>query len=465
MSDRLVDFAANPTARKLVSTLGLPIPMPQTLERLRGPRPALPLADRRILVAGSGRLTSSLAELLPRWGATTVPVGLDPTPFAEHGAAWSRPPEPEATGDVHGIVFDATGLRTPADLKALYDALHPRVRSLKRCGRVVVIGRKIAGLKPVEAATQRALEGFTRSLAKELGRKGSTANLIHVADGAEERLAGPLRFFLTPTSVYVSGQKLLVSKTVRGFEDVVQRPLDGKVALVTGAARGIGAATARVLAAEGARVIVLDRPDDDGPASEVAHEIGGSLFLADVTDPETPDKLAAFVQETFGHLDIVIHNAGVTRDKTLAKMKPELWDLTLAVNLQAIVDLDAALTPLLRKGGRIVCLSSIAGIGGNVGQTNYAASKAGVIGYVQASAPVLARRGIAINAIAPGFIETRLTDAIPVATREGARRLCNLSQGGQPEDVAQALCFFSSPGAGGLCGQVMRVCGGNLMGA
>ncbi len=245
---------------------------------------------------------------------------------------------------------------------------------------------------------------------------------------------------------------------------MTDRSLDGKVALVTGAARGIGAATARALAAEGARVLCVDRPDDDGPTSQLAREIGGVVALADVTDPGAPAQLAAAVA-ALGGVDIVVHNAGVTRDKTLARMKPEHWDLVMAVNAEALVQLQGALDPHLRAGGRVVALSSIAGIAGNMGQTNYAASKAGVAGWVRALSGELAPRGITANAVAPGFIETRMTAAIPVAIRQVARRLSALGQGGEPEDVASAIVFLASPGAVGVTGAVLRVCGGAFVGA
>ena len=167
--------------------------------------------------------------------------------------------------------------------------------------------------------------------------------------------------------------------------------------------------------------------------------------------------------EPQGGLDIAVHNAGVTRDKTLKNMKPELWDMTLGINLAAVANLCEGIT--MNSNGRIVLLSSIAGIAGNMGQTNYSASKAGVIGLTEALGPKLARRGIAVNAIAPGFIETRLTNAIPAATREVARRLNSLSQGGLPEDIAEVATYLSSPGAAAHCGTVIRVCGGNLVGA
>jgi 3-oxoacyl-[acyl-carrier protein] reductase len=149
----------------------------------------------------------------------------------------------------------------------------------------------------------------------------------------------------------------------------------------------------------------------------------------------------------------------------LANMDAPRWNMVLDVNLISLMRVNESLLDFLRDGGRIVCLSSIGGIAGNVGQTNYAATKAGVIGYIEGLAPILAPRGITVNAIAPGFIETKMTAAVPLATREVARRLCNLSQGGQPQDIAEAITFLASPGASGMTGEVLRVCGGNFIGA
>jgi 3-oxoacyl-[acyl-carrier protein] reductase len=148
-------------------------------------------------------------------------------------------------------------------------------------------------------------------------------------------------------------------------------------------------------------------------------------------------------------------------------MPEHFWNMVLQINLASIVRIDAELhaQKTLRDEGRIVVLSSIGGIAGNVGQTNYGATKAGLIGYVRAEAPKLAPRGIAINAVAPGFIETRMTAAMPFVIREAGRRMNSLSQGGQPQDVAEAITFLSTPGAGGITGQVLRVCGQSLIGA
>ena len=185
----------------------------------------------------------------------------------------------------------------------------------------------------------------------------------------------------------------------------------------------------------------------------------------DLMDANAATHIADALRARHGSLDFVVHNAGVTRDRTLARMSEAEWDGTLGVNLTAVLRLHDALDGLLRPGGRIVALSSIAGLAGNVGQTNYAASKAGVVGFVRALAPQCAPRGITVNAVAPGFIETRLTAAIPFAIREAARRMSSLGQGGHPEDVAQTIAFLASPSAQGLTGNVVRVCGQSIVGA
>ncbi|MGZ3423458.1 MAG: 3-oxoacyl-ACP reductase, partial [Polyangiales bacterium] len=316
----------------------------------------------------------------------------------------------------------------------------------------------IGKLGEKEAAAQGALEGFVRSVAKEIGRNGSTANLVVVERGAEDRLAAVLRFALSARSAFVTAQPIVVDTHAKAIaEPPMVRSLEKKLALVTGAARGIGAATARALAAEGAKVVCLDRPADDAETAKLAREIGGVPLLVDMSDPEAPAKIAEQ-----GPFDIVVHNAGITRDKTLARMKPEGWDQVLDVNLAAVVRVQSALE--MRDGGRVICLSSIAGIAGNVGQTAYAASKSGIVGYVSRASDRLASRGITVNAIAPGFIETRLTAAIPFAIREVARRLSALGQGGLPEDVANAITFLATPGAQGITGRVLRVCGGAFVG-
>ncbi len=480
MSDFLLELSQNPTAKKLIQSVGLPIPMPSVLERPCGPATERLLNDKPVLVGGHGELADVLAHTLVLAGAQAYVVG-DALlkAFSEPGEAYGRRPQ-KLEGDevpegmkVKALVFDATGLHTTSDLKKLYEFYKPRVRALDKSARVVVLGRLPEEAKGAEeAAVRAALDGFVRSVAKEVGKNGSTANLVYVANGAEARVDHVLRFLLSSASAFVTGQPVRVTKLVKAEAEadakksVNTRVLSGKIVLVTGAARGIGAATAEILAGEGAHVVVLDRPADDAQASEVARKIGGTVLLADVSDAQAPKQIATFLKERFGGVDVVVHNAGVTRDKMLANMKPEIWDQCLDINLGAVARItEALLDGVLRPNGRIVCLSSIAGIAGNSGQTNYAASKSGVVGFVKGLAPKLEARGITVNAIAPGFIETRLTAAIPVAIREVARRLSALGQGGQPSDVGQAITFLASPGSVGVTGQVLRVCGGAFVGA
>ncbi len=482
MSDFLLELSKNPNARKVIRGLGLPLPMPQSLERAKGPWEERPLADRQVAVGVGPRpeLEGVIAETLARAGANPWLAGEDHDPalYLAPGEAYGRParPLPAPVPErflANALVFDGTGIGEPTELGRVYDFVHPLVGRVQRSGRVVVLARPVSDSSTAAAAAaQRGLEGFVRSLAREIGRRGATAQIVYVERGAEARVPAVLRFLLSARSAFVSGQPFHVSSVAAqggGTDREVPyvRPLEKKAVLVTGAARGIGAETARLLAAEGAHVVCLDRPEDDGPLSQVARTIHGSVLLQDVSAPDAPERIANALRDEHGGVDVVIHNAGITRDKTLAKMSEDKWKQTIDINLAAVVRINEALIGggVLRDGGRIVCLSSVAGIAGNMGQTNYAASKAGIIGYVEKLAPELASRGITVNAVAPGFIETRLTHAIPVMIREVGRRLSNLGQGGQPQDIGEVVTFFASPGSQGLTGQILRACGGAFIGA
>jgi 3-oxoacyl-[acyl-carrier protein] reductase len=202
--------------------------------------------------------------------------------------------------------------------------------------------------------------------------------------------------------------------------------------------------------------------------AKVANRLGGTALHLDVAAPDAPQRLLDHLAAHTDGLDILIHNAGITRDKLMANMKPEQWDSVLAVNLESQLRINEALlgSDQLNDQARVVCLSSTTGLSGNRGQTNYGATKAGVIGLVRSSADAFAKHGAStINAIAPGFIDTEMTAKMPLATREVARRLSSLQQAGLPIDVAEATAWLASPGAGGVNGQVLRVCGQNLVGA
>jgi len=431
VSDKYLNLVNSPAGKAVASRVGLPRPAV-----LRRYRPGAPLLPGPALASNAG-----------------VAKGLDiEVRDADDGEnRWAA------------LLYDATDAAAVSDLVPLREFFAGTLRRLASSGRVVVLGRSPAGTDPAVDATRQALDGIVRSLGKEL-RAGATANLVLVDGDASPESA--LRFLLSGRSAYVDGQTIRVGPGVAPTEDPA-RPLDGKVALVTGAARGIGAAIAEVLARDGARVVVADLPMAGERLAEVANRIGGTTLQLDIAGPEAPATLLGHLGERHGGVDIVVHNAGITRDKLLANMKPEQWDSVLAVNLESQLRINTALlgSTVLHDGARVVCLASTSGIAGNRGQTNYAASKAGVIGMVRSYASAFARRDATINAIAPGFIDTDMTHAMPFATREVARRLNSLQQAGLPVDVAETAAWLSSPSAGGVNGQVVRVCGQNLVGA
>lgn len=451
MSDFLVNLSANPTAKKIIRTLHLPVPLPQPLERAAAPWEMRPLTGLNIFTGAykKGALETLLAECLP-----------------ETGAALSAPGTEPAAVKPYALIFDGTELDAPEALSDLYVFFHAHVRAITACGRAVALLRPPEESDdPLCRAARRAVEGFMRSLGKEIGRRGATAQTVYISRGAEDRLEPALRFLLSKHSAYISGQPIRVTAQTPPAERKYVKPLEDKTALVTGAAHGIGEATARALAREGAQVIVMDREAEMTAAAKVAQAIGGKTLACDITAPNAAEVILEHLRQHGGALDIVVHNAGITRDKTLGNMPADKWNQVLSVNLVALVRANEALLEHISGGGRIIVMSSVGGIAGNAGQTNYAATKAGLIGYVQGLAPRVAGRGITVNAIAPGFIETQMTAAMPMGTREVARRLCSLMQGGHPEDIAEAIVFLSSPGASGLTGEVVRVCGQNFVGA
>ena len=445
MTDRYQQFAKSGVGRQIISRLGLPNPAP--LRRFQPGEP--PLAGPVLLGAASGGRLSDAIGTAPKSAGIDVLT----EPIDKHAA----------------LVFDATGITEPARLRELYTFFQPVLRSLDACGRVVVFGTPPELVAATgEAIAQRAIEGFTRSVGKELTR-GSTVQLVYVVPGAEGAAESTLRFLLSGKSAYVSAQVIRIGTygtEVTEPEDW-DTPLAGKVALVTGASRGIGAAIADVLARDGAHVIALDVPAQGAELSTVANRVRGSALQLDITSPDAPARLVDQLGTRHGGVDIVVHNAGITRDKKLANMKDPAWDAVIAVNLicQPVIN-DALLeADILRPNGRIIGVSSIAGIAGNTGQTNYGTTKAGVIGMVNAYAPVLAKRAATINAVAPGFIETRMTAAVPLAIREVGRRMNSLAQGGLPVDVAETIAWYANPASGAVNGNVVRVCGQSLLGA
>ena len=366
------------------------------------------------------------------------------------------------------LVFDATGIEEPEQLRELYDFFHPQLRNLAPNARLLVIGTTPEKTATIDARiAARALEGFTRSLAKEM-RKGGTVNLIWVEPGATAEIESTVRFFLSGKSAFVGGQVVRVKAATAEADADWKAPSQDRLAVVTGAARGIGATIAEVLARDGAQVICIDVPVASEHLSKTANKVKGTALPLDVTDPGAAATIAKHAQRHYGRpIDVIVHNAGITRDKLLANMNEGQWDAVLAVNLIAPVRITEALLDSgdLAAGAAVVGVSSMAGISGNRGQTNYATTKAGIIGLVDALTPVLADNGSTINAVAPGFIETAMTAAMPTGPREIGRRINSLQQGGLPVDVAETVAYFAAPASAAVTGNTVRVCGQNMMGA
>ncbi|UPW84105.1 3-oxoacyl-[acyl-carrier-protein] reductase [Lysinibacillus sp. Ag94] len=247
------------------------------------------------------------------------------------------------------------------------------------------------------------------------------------------------------------------------------RKLEGKVAVVTGASRGIGRAIALKLADEGAKVVV-NYSGSQAKAEEVVamiQENGGEAVAvqASVSKTEEVSALMDAAVKTFGSLDILVNNAGITRDNLLMRMKEDEWDDVLDTNLKGVFLCTKAVTRQMMKqrAGRIINISSIVGVAGNAGQANYVAAKAGVIGLTKTTAKELASRNILVNAIAPGFIETEMTEQLPEDIKQGMLTQIPLAKLGQPEDIAKAVAFLASDDANYMTGQTLHIDGGMVM--
>jgi 3-oxoacyl-[acyl-carrier protein] reductase len=446
MGDAYLDLVNRGPGAAIAKRLGLPRPAPLTRYA-----PGDPLVDGPVLLLGDGPDADAVARLLS-----------GPWDLAVHRSA--APDERYAA-----IVVVLTQVAHPADLAGPVLAAGATLRALLPGGRVLTVSRPALDTDaPAVAAARQGVDGMLRSLAKEL-RAGATGNGVVVADGVPvtaPAAVGALRFLLSRKSAFVDGQLLEVDSDAGELPADWEYPLAGRVAVVTGAARGIGATVADVLARDGATVVAVDVPGAGEQLAAVANRVRGTALQLDVTAPDAGARILAHATERHGGLHVMVHNAGITRDKLLANMTPDRWEQVIAVNVAAQLAINDALlaSGAFTDAPRIVAMASTSGIAGNHGQTNYGASKGGVIGEVRATAPLLAPFGGTANAVAPGFIETEMTGRMPALTRQVARRLNSLQQGGLPADVAEAVAFLASPAAGGIVGRTLRVCGQNMVG-
>ncbi|MEE9094967.1 3-oxoacyl-ACP reductase [Pseudarthrobacter phenanthrenivorans] len=446
MADTYTQMVNSSLGRSVARKLGLP--QPAVLRRYKSGQP---LVTGPVVVVGDTPGADKLAAELLSWD---LDIRRHAVPAEKLAAIILVLDEVEHPGELERPVLAAAG----------------SLRDLQPYGRVITLSRPAAeASSPHAAAARQGVDGFLRSLAKEL-RAGATGNGVLLGDGTattSTSVLGALRFFLSARSAFVDGQFLAVSTEDGALPADPDRPLAGKVAVVTGAARGIGAEIARTLHRDGATLVLVDIPAAGDQLAAVANEVRGTALQLDITGADAGQRIIDHAVQRHGRLDIVVHNAGVTRDKLLANMDQARWNMVININIAAQLRINEALlaSEYFRSTPRIVSVASTSGIAGNRGQTNYAASKGGVMGMVRATAPLLASAGGTINAVAPGFIETDMTARIPFAVREVARRLNSLQQGGLPSDVAETIAFLASDAAGGINGQVLRVCGQNLVGA
>ncbi|NUS35538.1 MAG: 3-oxoacyl-ACP reductase [Pseudarthrobacter sp.] len=446
MTDTYTRLVSDGPGRNIAKKLGLPQPA-----ALRRYEPGQALLTGPVVVQGSTPGADKLAAELLSWD---LDVRRHPVPAEKLGA----------------IILVLDEVEHPGDLEKPVLAAAASLRDLRPGGRVITVSRPASeASSPAAAAARQGVDGFLRSLAKEL-RAGATGNGVLLANGVEPTSPsslGAIRFFLSGRSSFVDGQFLEVSSAAGALPADTDKPLAGKVAVVTGAARGIGAQIARTLYRDGATLVLVDIPAAGEQLAAVANEVRATALQLDISAADAGQRIIDHAVQRHGKLDIVVHNAGITRDKLLANMDQARWSSVININIAAQLRINEALlaSEHFRSSPRIVSVASTSGIAGNRGQTNYAASKGGVMGMVRATAPIVGARGGTINAVAPGFIETEMTARIPFAVREIARRLNSLQQGGLPSDVAETIAFLASDAAGGINGEVLRVCGQNLVGA
>ncbi len=473
MNDLYLSLANSTLGKNVFEALNLPKPpvlVRDAQHSLRVPRGAIMIAALK-----GGNYAKSIVQCLanesnslytPVFGASLASM------FANLSTLKANPPlhtvnhGTRSQRQYKALILDASTCTDFSDLDALYAFFHPLIKRIKPNGRVVLVTQQHEPKQTVSHALSQGIIGFVKSMSKELGRKGVCCNVLEIKKASERQLTAPLFFLLGEKSAYITGQVLNLRSNGNFARKINwEAPLQGKTIMVTGAAQGIGRETAIALARDGARVIALDIPANESKTKKLANEIDGHVLNLDLAEPQASAEILEMIASQLGGIDGVVHNAGITRDKTLAKMPEHFWRQVMQINLQRIIDINQILLDksAFNPQAKLVCIGSISGIAGNFGQTNYALSKAAIAAYVETLAPQLTQ-GMTINAVAPGFIETDMTKNIPWMMREVGRRSNSLSQGGLPIDVAEAVCLFCHPASSALNGNVLRVCGQSLLG-
>lgn len=483
-----IDWSLDPRVRGLLGRLPLPVKLPTPLQRATDTPTEAPLGGRRALLTQLRDDTDlAVALTLLRQGAALLSCdpGADPELLARLQQAGGR--HEAWVGDLEPVLAKASArqdrrpllvvdrLRGPQRGDAAVNDATDRLQQVGQAvcrapsgSRWILLGDQRLANEPAGRLLLAAALGCMRSVHKELGPSGSNAHRL-VVDGAEpEAVADAVAFLLGPRAAFLTGLDLQLGPS-RGAPAEPGAALQGKVALVTGAARGIGAAVALRLAQAGAEVWVNDVPqaERDGAATVARLRDAGAtahFVAADCADPRGAAALAAALRGG-GRLDLLVHNAGITRDRTLKKLDLGAWRKVLAVDLGSMIAVQNALDPLMERGGAVVLMSSVMGIAGNFGQSNYTAAKAAVIELARLWSEGWQERGVRANAIAPGFILTEMTAHLPLMNKEMAKQLSSLLQPGLPVDVAELALFLGSAEGRALSGQVLRCDGGMFLGA
>ncbi|QQR98232.1 MAG: 3-oxoacyl-ACP reductase [Sphingobacteriales bacterium] len=436
------DFLQNPMVKQIAKSLNLPLPIPALLNRNNNAYSKNEWQTKKTAIVTTSDEDTEAQKIIQIL-----------KPYINESSLYQE--------NIDAVVISGLAIDNIEMSVEFFTKAQLAVQKLNKNARVVVLSKK--GNNAESITIQKSFEGFSRALSKELGKNGTTVNHLVIKDTPAEDVARAILFFISDKSSFITGQVIVLNNNYATAIQSTNQLLSGKTAIVTGAARGIGAATATFLAREGAKVIIVDVPQAEEDAKKLAEEINGDVLLMDITQENAVASIQKHVIDNYGQLDILINNAGITRDKTLAKMSIAQWNSIMQVNLKAAMNLtEAFIAKGFSKNPKIVGLASISGIAGNVGQTNYSASKAGMIAFMNT---LFVEKGLMANAVAPGFIETKMTESLPLFVKEGGRRLSTLKQGGQPEDVAELITFLSSSLSDGVAGQVIRVCGGSMIGA